>query len=631
MLPNRLNRHKQGEISTGIAQISQKYSEISPLFRKYAPQQVKQSPLFTDRVSKYGTTSGSKDRSDVSQETPRKRLSLSKATFPFPALKYNRRSVDFDQVSLHSVPSVSNRFLDTRSKPDATSYSDARQDDIAIEENTYCSSVRTRQSPQTRLESLGSNHTWILLLLPAITAILVALLHPNCIDTVELSSGSCSSPFLCTIVPANQYDESKSSSPSEVLRILLEKSISSVNFIDVSMYIDHFKISSGVIDSGNRFLIDMSQNQTEVSYRIKIVLFSIDSEFLGDIKIGNDEKKNEIDNSILLGKLDVDSNIFIKKTMIQYNYIDGSNDKLSLLEIKSLNNIGYLQGKRSYPLIDICIEKVPDNFSQFYSSDQSTIKNDNLNAEEFVPTEFQTEENKKLMKEKDLNKMKKKIGMKKLNLKKNKRNENMKVLDSNEFRNFYDYNTKSSIELSDENDVNEDITVQNIRLSILTQSKIFSIWSSILILILSTLSMIMISISFCRIRIHVFYLLEKEKEKRNKSTKEEEKKNNDDENTYDKKDKKKTFPFFYCLELILPEQYSGFCLIIALICWLNPISAIIMILSVVNPNFSIPDTLLFFLKLIESLGRQGRQTKIELNYFVFYLITQFDMLKKSME
>ena len=163
MCSSDLSRFKQGEISDGTAQMSQKYSEISPLFREYAPQEVKQSPMFADKaISKYGTTSGS--GSDTRQETPQKRVSSSTATFSFPSHKYQRRPLDTAQVSLLSVPSVSERILNTSRKSNATLYSDAQHDDIATEEFSACSSVRTRQSPQTRLESLGSNHTWILLL-----------------------------------------------------------------------------------------------------------------------------------------------------------------------------------------------------------------------------------------------------------------------------------------------------------------------------------------------------------------------------------------------------------------------------------------------------------------------------------
>ena len=83
MLPRRPNRYREGEISTDGPQSSQKYSESSPLFREYGPQEVKQSPMFADKgISKYGTALKSKE-DDVIQANPRKRVSLSKTSFAF--------------------------------------------------------------------------------------------------------------------------------------------------------------------------------------------------------------------------------------------------------------------------------------------------------------------------------------------------------------------------------------------------------------------------------------------------------------------------------------------------------------------------------------------------------------------
>ena len=57
-------------------------------------------------------------------------------------------------------------------------------------------SFRTRQPPQTRLESLGSSHTWLVLLLPALMALLALFLHPSCLT----STGNYLHPSsLCTI------------------------------------------------------------------------------------------------------------------------------------------------------------------------------------------------------------------------------------------------------------------------------------------------------------------------------------------------------------------------------------------------------------------------------------------------
>ena len=572
------SRYKQGEISIGTAQISQKYSEISPLFREYAPQEVKQSPMFADKtISKYGTTT-SGSNSDTKEETPQKRMSSSTATFSFPSDKYKRRPIDTRQVSLLSVPSVGERILNTSRKSNAALYSDAQHEDIATEEFTACSSVRTRQSPQTRLETLGSNHTWILLLLPAITAILVILLHPYCIDTVELNDESCTSPFLCTTTALLQHDDGSTIPSSGVLRILLERSIASVNFIDVSMYIDHFKISSDVIDSvGRRMLSDTNRNETKNLYRVKTVLSSVDSADLGGIKIRNDKKNKEIDNSISLGKLSVKSESYIKETVLEYHYIDGSEDSTSLLEVKSLNNIGYLKGKSSYPIIDILLENVSDNFTNSVSTLSLQTKNAN--------TKFVSKVHRRPMLEKDFNENDIKDAKKSKEIKKQKSN----ISPINKLQNSANNGNYLAAE-----DSNEDITIKNIRLVISTQSKIFSIWSSVLIIILSIISIITISISFSRIQAHVCYLLKKEKEKRNEKESKERKQNS----------------FFYWLELILPEQFSGFGLIIALICWLNPISAVLMLLSVLDSNFSVPDILLFFSKLIESLGRQGKKLKI---------------------
>ena len=56
-----------------------------------------------------------------------------------------------------------------------------------LRDRTRKVSFRTRQPPQTRLESLGSSHTWLVLLLPAFIALLALFLHPTCLT----STGNC--------------------------------------------------------------------------------------------------------------------------------------------------------------------------------------------------------------------------------------------------------------------------------------------------------------------------------------------------------------------------------------------------------------------------------------------------------
>ena len=255
-----------------------------------------------------------------------------------------------------------------------------------------------------------------------------------------------------------------------------------------------------------------------------------------------------------------------------------SKDSTALLEVKSLNNIGYLKGKSSYPIIDILLENVSDNFTDRFSTMSLQTKNTKFNAS----LKFYSKLQKRRIQEKDFHDYDIKDAV-------NAKNKEMKMqqddISINQIRN-------SAIDgkLLEADDSNKDIMTEDIRLIISTQSKNFSIWSSVLIIILSMLSIVMFSVSFCRIQAHVCFLLQKERVNRN-----------DTKNTNTKQKN-----YFYWLELILPEQFSGFGLMIALICWLNPISAILMLLSVFDSDFSVPDILLFFSKLSESLGRQGK-------------------------
>lgn len=134
------------------------------------------------------------------------------------------------------------------------------------------------------------------------------------------------------------------------------------------------------------------------------------------------------------------------------------------------------------------------------------------------------------------------------------------------------------------------MSVDDIRLTFLTQSKLFSIWSAVLIVSLSTLSFIMMII-LCKGAYDNIY-------------------NNNI------KLQKKLSKSVYCssccnwMKFLHPEQFHVFGLLIAAVFWLNPLQSILLLLSLAFPFIKCPDYWMFISKLTESYGRQGKKYKI---------------------
>ena len=165
MKPSRKNTHST-------------ISERSPLFVVDPPRSNKEdeSPMFqatNPRFSVYGGTS-------------------SKTEDQRPSRTFN---IDFDEPyptriehAVSNPPPTTRVHQPSSFPPDVPSSHDfgwesSRAYLVEEEHLRRKVSFRTRQPPQTRLESLGSSHTWLVLLLPALMALLALCLHPTCLTS----------------------------------------------------------------------------------------------------------------------------------------------------------------------------------------------------------------------------------------------------------------------------------------------------------------------------------------------------------------------------------------------------------------------------------------------------------------
>lgn len=534
------NSRNRELITSGGTTAGSLYTENSPLFREYGPCEVKESPIFLQQgISKYGSASRGMDHG-TRRLIPSKNQSGPVASFAFPSLsqrkpaatkQYRFTSDNTGIGTRRAHPVVQNPYCDASN---GEGFND--HDNTCTETSSV--SVRTRQQPQTQLESLGSTQTWILLLLPALSAIAVLFFHPNCVSSRDLTSASCVKPFHCTVLPSDLTDSFGDS--FNTFRILLEQPLASVNFIDLSMQIGDVEMSKNKrLEYGNG-----SADFLQITNKLFTTSLSDLMSTSGDSTNGY----NFYDDS--LDKLTANSDTTVSYTTKTCAYVTVLNNPTNLLEVRSLSRAGLFYGGNRFPVFDITIIPL---FSQksvlisrkpvvLYSSVHDREKlNITTPDDSYFPHEFTVNQHRKVRREVSLESY-------------------------------------------------EGMSVDDIRLTFLTQSKLFSIWSAVLIVSLSTLSFIMMII-LCKGAYDNIY-------------------NNNI------KLQKKLSKSVYCssccnwMKFLHPEQFHVFGLLIAAVFWLNPLQSILLLLSLAFPFIKCPDYWMFISKLTESYGRQGKKYKI---------------------
>jgi hypothetical protein len=527
---------------------SSPYTESSPLFREYGPCEVKESPIFLQQgTSKYGSACRLMDngtRRLIPSKNPLGPASAAAAaaSFAFPSVsrtKSQRKPATTKQGSSASgYAKIGGKRADS---PVENTYRDASneegfhdRDNTSTETSSV--SVRTRQPPQTQLESLGSTHTWILLFLPALSAIAVLFFHPNCVSSSYLTSASCVEPFHCAVFPSDLTDSMGNS--LSTLRILLEQPIATVNFIDSSMQIDDSETSKG------RRL--KYENTSANFLRITNKLFTAS---LRDLKCtSGDSQKGSICYNDSIDKLSASSETLVSYSSKTYAYVSVLNDPINLLEVRSLSRAGHFHGGNRYPVLDITIVPIYTEMLKSVSRRSKLLyhsehENENENENEVSH-----------------------ISPLKSNLTQGA------SISQNRKR-----TSQISLQSSDGN------SVDDIKLTFVSQSRLFSVWSAVLILSLSTLSCIMMIIFYSRAYSNIYNNIRLQK---------------------------KLLKSVYCscnwMKFLHPEQFHGFGLLFAIIFWLNPMQSVLNLMALALPSIESPDYWMFVSKLTESLGRQGQ-------------------------
>ena len=541
------------EVNTsGGATGSSLYTESSPLFREYSPCEVKESPIFLQQgTSKYGSASRLVDNG-TRRLIPSKNplgpgaAAAAAATFAFPSvsrIKSQKKPVTTKQRSCASgYAEIGGKRANSRVE---NTYRDATNDEgfndrYNTATETSSVSVRTRQPPQTQLESLGSTHTWILLFLPALSAVAVLFFHPNCVSSTYLTSASCVEPFRCAVFPSDLTDSMGNF--LSTLRILLEQPVATVNFIDLSMQIDDIETSK---------VRRLKYENTSANFlRITNKLFTAS---LRDLKCTSEDSQKDsscYDESI--DKLAASGETLVSYSSNTYAYVSVLNDPINLLEVRSLSRAGHFHGGNRYPILDITITPIYTEMLKsisrrsevlYYSEHEHEHENENENENEvsrILP---------------------------------GKNNFTQGVLISQNRKR----TNHISLQSSDGN------SVDDIKLTFVSQSRLFSVWSAVLILSLSTLSCIMMIVFYSRAYSNIYNNIRLQK---------------------------KLLKSVYCscnwMKFLHPEQFHGFGLLVAVIFWLNPLQSVLNLMALALPSLESPDYWMFVSKLTESLGRQGQ-------------------------
>lgn len=535
------NSRNRELITSGGTAAGSLYTENSPLFREYGPCEVKESPIFLQQgISKYGSASRLMDHG-TRRLIPSKNQSGPVASFAFPSLSQRKPAATKQyRFTSDNAGIGARRAHSVIQNP----YCDASNDEGFHDRDNTCTetssvSVRTRQQPQTQLESLGSTQTWILLLLPALSAIAVLFFHPNCVSSRDLTSASCVKPFYCTVLPSDLTDSFGDS--FNTFRILLEQPLASVNFIDLSMQIGDVEMSK------NKRL--KYENSSADFLQITNKLFTTS---LRDLKsTAGDTKNGDSTYDDSLDKLTANSDTIVSYTTKTYAYVTVLNNPTNLLEVRSLSRAGLFYGGSRFPVFDVTVVPLFSEKLESISRKPEILYSSVHNREKF---NISTPVNSNLSHGSSVNQ-----------------------------------HRKVTREVSLES--YEGMSVDDIRLTFLSQSKLFSIWSAVLIVSLSFLSCIMMIILYKRVYDNIYNNNIKLQKKISKS--------------------------LYCssccnwMKFLCPEQFHVFGLLVAAVFWLNPLQSILLLLSLVFPFLECPDYWMFVSKLTESYGRQGKKLKIK--------------------
>lgn len=540
------------EVNTsGGATGSSPYTESSPLFREYGPCEVKESPIFLQQgTSKYGSASRLLDngtRRLIPSKNPLgPAAAAAAASFAFPSvsrIKSQKKPATTKQRSSASgYAEIGGKRADSRVE---NTYRDASNDEgFHDRDNTATEtssvSVRTRQPPQTQLESLGSTHTWILLFLPALSAIAVLFFHPNCVSSTYLTSASCGEPFHCAVFPSDLTDSMGNS--LSTLRILLEQPVATVNFIDLSMQIDDIETSQG------RRL--KYENTSANFLRITNKLFTAS---LRDLKCtSGDTQKGSICYDGSIDKLSASSETLVSYSSKTCAYVSVLHDPINLLEVRSLSRAGHFHGGNRYPVLDITIVPI---YTQM-------LKSVSRRSEVLYCSEHKNENEHENENENEVSHISPVTNnlAQGASISRNRRG-----------------TSQISLQSSDGN------SVDDIKLTFVSQSRLFSVWSAVLILSLSALSCMMMIIFYSRAYSNIYNNIRLQK---------------------------KLLKSVYCscnwMKFLHPEQFHGFGLLVAVIFWLNPLQSVLNLMALALPSLESADYWMFVSKLTESLGRQGQ-------------------------
>jgi hypothetical protein len=542
---------------------------MSPLFRDYGVEVIKQSPLLRGNVTKYGSEKSN------SLSNPLRKKWFSGASASSSSVVYKRRN-EVEQLLHQNYSFPNGRQL---IKDDC---SVLNGDNDAVK-TISSPSIRTRQPPQTKLESLGSTSTWRILLLPAITLAFALFLHPPCIDTVELKFGSCQEPSECAIY--TDFSDELGTYISQ--RVVLKRSLDTAKFIYASMYMDD---SGNVTESESADRRLGAYNSSTDYCEIKTRLFTVDAveykKYI--ISEGSTSSQNDLFSEI------VDNTTLLSGNTRNYLFSRDHAEPLTLLDITSLSQTGYLKGNFRYPVIDISLSHLqPPSSSAASSLSLSSLRS--MGGSQSSSQSFEEAG----------------IAL-----------TNMRLLISTQGRPYTIWSCVLILILS----IISVVMLTIFLLGVILHIKfILGIEKKSLEILVMTKSNKnegilemgdddenLVSTTDCILRRHHSLVLNEEK----------------DVIAITASNSRSHLPvpsLFHWMELLLPEQFVTFSLLTALILWLNPFSAMLTLLSLMTQmnwfkgDLSVPDMVLFIFKLTEALGRQGEEIFLLDIFFSVYI------------
>lgn len=552
--------------------LSRNSCEMSPLFRDYGLEVIKQSPLLRGNLKKYGS-----EKSNSLTKSLRKQW-FSGASTNLSSSVYKRRNEVqqlLPQNYLIPLPGnnlkIPNRANGRQHVTDDYSVLNGNNNGVKA---TSSPSIRTRQPPQTKLESLGSTSTWRILLLPAITLAFTLLFHPSCIKTTEFKFGSCLEPFECDFL--TDFSDEEGINVAE--RIVIKRFLDTSKFIYISMYMDD---SGKTIEpkSASRRLEDY--NNTNNYYEIKTRLFTVDALEYEKYLISEGTELSR--GGFFTETIKDNTSLLSDTTKICQLGVDRA-EPMILLDFTSFFQTGYLKGNYRYPVVDITLSSIqppsPFAVSSLYFPASRRLVDSQLTAEE-----FQKALNTALA--------------------------NTRILVSTQGSSYTIWSCLLILILSSISVLTLVVSLLRVILHIKFILGIERKTLEILVTMKSNKNEELfdigdddenlVSTTDCILRRYHSLVLNEKMDMRTSAA------------------SKTPCPlpvssFFHWMELLLPEQFVSFSLLTALIFWLNPFSAMLTLLSLMTQinwfkgNLSIPDILLFSFKLTEALGRQGEKS-----------------------